>query len=268
MAGLRYAGQLGGKEFSPNRIYGLMGYSENGNSTGSSTYLTGQIWAGDLLVLTTYNQATSASGTLPVVRQLNTLDQSDSSHYYTSDHSTGAVAGVYGVSCSTAASNSTGQHQTPAVQYSAAYPYPYSEPMTYVNDPTSGHGVLPIFAASANVFAGRIYGGTTRMAAALQALPGTLGGITLLLGTGTNGIPAGQMYYAPDVNATAAQQIIRFIGWNTEDPYYASTLGLPTPGGFTGSTSPLNQATPEIFFVFVDSFCQSLNGVPYSVQIT
>jgi hypothetical protein len=265
MPGLRFVQQNGGKVFVPKQAMGLMGYSENG---ASSITATGQIYAGDILVLT--NAATWTAGTIPVVRQLKIADQYTSGpHYYTSDHSTGAIAGVFGVAAHSAASDASGNHQALALPYTAAYPYPFSEPGLYPADPTTGKGVISAFDASGNVFAARYNYETTMTIAALKMLPGNLAAITAITGTGSNGIPTGVMgYYVDTIGASTTPQfvgIIRCIGWNTNDPAYQATIGAATPVGWTGSaTAPFPQ-TPEMIFEFVTTYCQTENRVPYSV---
>lgn len=260
MPGVRFAYQQGGKTVAANRITGLLPISANGASTATAS---GQIMQGDILVQTV--GATYSGSGAPVVRELLAADQASSSNYYQSNHASGgATAGVYGVALCNAASNASQFPQTPATLFPANIPYPYGESQLYPNDPTTGYGVVPVDSASGNIFAARFYGGTTRSFATLEALAGgQLGGITLLLGTGTNGLPLGQMYYFLDVQTTPGLQIAHFLGWNTNDPLYAATVGAGK--GWTGSTSPLTP-TPEMFFEFTPSFSQAANGVAYNVS--
>ena len=255
MPGVRFAGRMGGNTFGVNRISGLLGNSESGNATAT---VVGQLYDGDLLALTTNSTYTGGPA---VVRQLLAADK-------TASYQASSVnAGIFGAALSTVSTNASGVAIQPTPLYSANIPYPYGEPGLYTPDPTTGRGIMPVAAASGNIFAARIYGGTTRSAATLQALATTsLLGIVIVIGNGTNGYPTGQAWYFIDpAPASAGVSCARFMGWNTEDPNYWTTLGASTAVGWTGSTSPIPQ-TPECFFQFQASFAQDLTGVSYTAQ--
>lgn len=239
MPGIAFANQQGGMLGTPSVGKYLLANSMTGTGTPPANGLN----AGDLVVLTTKSTLTSNSNV--VVRMLLAADKS--AHYKEGT----PVAGILGVAASSVQTNASGVAQPgPAaggITTTASISYPYSEPALWGADPASGRNYLKVdLFLPGNVFIGRL-----DMAAGAITLQhqydNTLAGFILNTTTGVT-------TYTVDTGAAAADQCLRIIGPNTQDPLYNTLVAQNAAVG------------PSVFFEVLDSFSQALTGVDYSTQ--
>lgn len=239
MPGIVYVGPEAGRVYVPDLRPVLLANSLSGTGTPPAA----DIQAGDIVVLTTKSTLTSGGNT--VGRMLLAADVT--AHYKEGT----PVAGVFGVARDSARSNASGVAlgSTPlgGITTSAAIPYPYSYAGMQPPDDATGRSQLSVDVfAGGQVFMGQLYVGGGAITLQHQ-YDYTLAGFHL---STTGGITT----YTIDTGAAAADQCLRIIGPNMEDPFY-NVL-----------TTTAQTTAPTVFFEVLGAFEQASTGVVYSTQ--
>lgn len=211
--------------------------------TGTGTPPANALQAGDLVALTTKSTLTSSSNV--VTRMLLAADKT--AHYKEGT----PVAGILGVSAQAVTTNASGVAGAPpplgAITTNAAINYPLSGPAMQAVDSASGRSYIAVYLfGGRNVFRGRLDMAAGAITLAHQ-YDNTLAGFIL---NTTSGITT----YTIDTGAAAADQCVRIIGPDEQDPLYNTVVAQSATTG------------PAVFFEVLSSFAQVLTGVDYSTQ--
>lgn len=239
MPGILFAGARGGGTPAPEIGQYLLANS----LTGTGTPPANALQAGDLVCLTTKSTLTSSSNV--VTRPLLAADKT--AHYKEGT----PVAGILGVAVTSVTTNASGVAGAPpalgGISTNAAINYPLSGPAMQAVDVASGRSYLPVYMfGGRNIFKARLDTAAGAVTLAHQ-YDDTLAGFIL---TTTSGITV----FTVDTGAAAADQCIRIVGPDEQDPLYNTSVAQSAANGC------------YVFFEALSSFSQVLTGVPYSTQ--